>query len=362
MRMLPLFTLLLILSGCFVAAQAQDAPLPSVVVNKVTLSDLKPPFQNVGRVEAIDKVELKSRVGGYLQDKHFAAGEQVTTGQLLFSIESLPYEIVKKQRTADLESAKASLENAKATYKRRQELRKKGVASAAELDQAKADEKVAAANVMQAEAALENAELDMSYTQITSPIDGVVSRELYSKGNLISANNETLATVTRMDRVYVLMSVSEKDMLDARREGIDLKNPPVQPTLILSDGSAYEHLGDFDYVDTEVSASTDTILIRAVFPNPDQILLPGEFVQVHVRAKQVQKVLSVPQSAVQKDQQGYFVLVVNNDNKVEKRPLQLGLQQDGRWIVISGVEQGEQVIVAGLQKVRPDMAVAVVVE
>lgn len=355
------FTLFVLLLLNF-SAVAQNAQLPSVVVNKVLLSELNPPFQNVGRVEAIDKVELKSRVSGYLLEKHFSAGQKVEVGQLLFSIEPTSYNIAVTQRQADLASANASLENAKATYKRRKELRRKGVASGAELDQAKADEKVAAANVMQAKAALENAKLDLSYTQITSPIEGIVSRELSSRGNLISANTETLATVTRMDRVYVTMAVSEKDMLEARREGIDLKKPPVQPTLILSDGSEYDESGEFDYIDTEVSASTDTILIRAVFPNPGSILLPGEFVQVHVRAKKALQALTVPQSAVQKDQQGYFVLVVDGESKVEKRPVQLGLQQEGRWVVISGLQEGEQVIIAGLQKVRPDMAVSVVVE
>ena len=148
------------------------------------------------------------------------------------------------------------------------------------------------------------------------------------------------------------MSVSEKILLEARRQGIGQKSSPVAPSLRLSDGTEYGHAGEFNYLDTQVSESTDTILARAVFPNDDGILLPGEFVQVDVTPKEKKLSAVVPQSAVQKDQQGYFVLMVNQDNIVEIRRVQLGAQKEGNWEVRSGLKLGERIIIEGLQKVR----------
>jgi len=332
------------------------ANVPAVVISPVKMQNITPQFEYVGRVEAIEKVELKARVNGYLLKKHFNEGFDVEKDQPLLSIEQAPYLTIVKQRQADLASAKASRTNAQAALKRNLDLRKRGAVSAADLDQAEANKLVAEAQVLQAKAALEAAELDLSYTEISSPINGKISRLLITEGNLVG-NNQTLATVTNMDPIYVTMSVSEKNMLDARRQGINLKNPPVQPILRLSDGSMYPQKGEFDYVDTSVNLQTDTILIRAQFPNPNGLLLPGEFVHVLVEPKEKQQAPVVAQSAVQKDQQGYFVLVVGQDNMVELRRVQLGQQQEGGWVVESGLVPGEQVIVSGLQKVRPGTAV-----
>ena len=151
-------------------------------------------------------------------------------------------------------------------------------------------------------------------------------------------------------------------MIDARREGIDIENPPVAPHLTLSDGSRYDHDGRFDFLDTEVNQSTDTVLARAVFPNPEQILLPGQFVSVVVRRKENVTAVVVPQIAVQEDQQGYFALVVNQADQVEVRRIVIGDQVDGTWAVEDGLVEGERVIVQGLQKVRPEMTVNPVTE
>ena len=155
-----------------------------------------------------------------------------------------------------------------------------------------------------------------------------------------------------MDPIYVTLAVSEKSMLEARRRGINLKNPPVAPTIKLSDGSFYSEQGRFDYVDTSVNTSTDTILVRAEFANSKGVLLPGELVQVVITNKQREMRVTVKQSAVQKDKKGYFVLTVNDENNVDVKRITVGQQTDGQWEVLSGLNEGEKVIIEGLQKVR----------
>ncbi len=340
----------------------EQPPLPSVVVATISSMDITPSFSFVGRIEAVDRVELRARVQGYIEKRHFREGGEVKANQLLFSLEKAPYQIVVDQRKADLAGAKATLKEAEADLLRKQDLVRRGVLSKAELDTASATQATANANVLQARAALRQAELDLSYTEITSPLDGKIGEARYSIGNMIDTSSEALATVTSIDPVHVNIAVSEKQLIDSRREGIDLENPTVAPQLSLSDGSAYEHDGYFDYLGTEVNQSTDTVQARAVFPNPDQILLPGQFVSVMVRQKETATALVVPQIAVQEDQRGYFALVVNQADQVEVRRLEVGGQVENAWVVEDGLAEGERVIVQGLQKVQPDMAVNPVVE
>lgn len=344
-----------------IRAQDQNA-LPSVVVAPIESRDVTPSFTFVGRIEAVDRVDLRARVQGYVEERHFREGGEVKAGELLFTLEKAPYQVVVDQRLADLAGAKATLKEAEAELKRKQDLVGRGVLSEAELDTAEADATTANANVLQAEAALRAAELDLSYTEITSPFDGRIGEASYSVGSLVGTNSEPLATVTSIDPIYVTIAISEKELIDARRQGIDIENPPVAPHLTLSDGSRYEHDGDFDFLGTEVNQSTDTVRARAVFPNPEQVLLPGQFVSVVVRQKATQTALVVPQIAVQEDQQGRFVLVVNQANEVEVRRLTVGDQIDGVWVIEDGLAEGETVIVQGLQKVRPDMTVNPVTE
>ena len=345
------------------ALRAQDQqPAPSVVVSAIESRDITPSFSFVGRVEAVDRVELRARVQGYIEARHFQEGGKVSEGDLLFTLEKAPYQVVVDQRKADLAGAEATLIKATAELKRKQDLVSRDVLSAAELDTAAADEGTARANVLLAEAALRAAELDLGYTDITSPLKGRIGQARYSVGSLVGTNSDPLATVTSVDPIYVTIAISEKRLIDARRQGIDIENPPVAPHLTLSDGSRYEHDGRFDFLDTEVNQSTDTILSRAVFPNPDEVLVPGQFVTVVVRQKATETALVVPQIAVQEDQQGRFALVVNQADEVEVRRITVGDQIDGVWVVEDGLAAGERVIVQGLQKVRPAMTVNPVTE
>lgn len=339
---------------------AQPAQLPSVIIQTVEKQDVTASYQLVGRVEAQNKVDIRARVSGFLTKRAFQEGVNVEAGQLLFEIEPDVYQLQVQQAEAELASAKANLSQADADLKRQQNLKKRGVASQADFDKSKATQLVAKANVLKAQVQLKKAQLDLSYTKIYSPIAGRVAREKYSVGNLLSTSSEVLTTVTSMDPIYVTLAVSEKSMLEARRRGINLKNPPVAPTIKLSDGSIYSEPGRFDYVDTAVNTSTDTILVRAEFANSKGVLLPGELVQVMIKNKKKLMRVTVKQSAVQKDKQGYFVLVVDDENKVNVRRITVGQQIDGQWEIISGLDEGEKVITEGLQKVKAGIAVSAI--
>ncbi len=336
---------------------AQEQQAPSVVVAPIESRDVTPSFSFIGRVQAVDRVDLRARVQGFVEERHFREGGEIEAGELLFTLEKAPYQVVVDQRKADLAGAEATLKEATAELKRKEDLVGRGVLSAAELDTAAADEATASATVLQAKAALRAAELDLSYTEILSPISGRIGEARYSVGNLVDTGSEPLATVTSIDPIYITIAISEKRLIDARRQGIDIENPPVAPHLTLSDGSRYQHDGDFDFLGTEVNQSTDTVQARAVFPNPERLLLPGQFVSVVVRQKATETALVVPQIAVQEDQQGRFALVVNQANQVEVRRIAVGDQIDGVWVIEDGLAEGEQVIVQGLQKVRPEMTV-----
>jgi membrane fusion protein (multidrug efflux system) len=346
---------LLIAAAGSVTAKAQD--LPSVIVAPATVRDVTPQAEYVGRVEAVDTVDLRARVEGFLEKRSFREGLEIEKGALLFVIEKAPYKIVMQERQADLASAEATRKNAEADFKRKSVLVKRGNVSVASLDQSRANLDAARASVLKAKAALRQAKLNFSYTDIRSPIAGKISRARYSVGNLVGPTSEPLATVTSVDPVYVTMAISEKHSIDVRKRGIDFDNPSVAPSLILADGSRYPHGGKFDYLAPSVDRTTDTLVARAVFPNPDRLLLPGQFVTIVVRQKVAVSKLTVPQSAVQQDNRGRFVLIVDRAKKVVLKRVTVGRQVDNDWIVEDGLASGEQVIVQGIQKVRPNMTV-----
>ena len=354
----------LILSIIITACQQKDdqqpaaaLPPPVVTVAAVVSRDVTPSFEQIGRVEAVDSVELRARVEGYLELRNFQEGTDINEGDLLFQIERAPYEAIVDQRKADLARAEATLNNAQITLERNQDLRKKGTIAQATLDDAIAAEAEAKAGVLQAEAAVRSAQLNLDYTQISSPLTGRIGRATLSVGNLVGPNSGALATVVSLDPIYATVAISDKDLIEARKRGVDLENPRAEPTLRLADGTDYAQLGRFDFLDNQVNQGTDTITARAVFDNPDKVLLPGQFVTVVIKRKEAISALVVPQAAIQEDQSGRFVLVVKDDNTVETRPVTTGQQVGTEWVIKEGLTAGEQVIVQGLQKVRPGLTV-----
>lgn len=352
------FTLVFILLSAMTtqASESTSAPLPAVVVAHVKASNLEPVFQVVGRIEAKERIELLPRVSGYIEERLFTEGGRVEKDQLLFRIEKAPYNIALQQAQANLVGAKAGLKNAEAELSRVQQLRKKSAVSKAELELAEARRDQSHSQVMLAQAGLDSAHLNLSYTEIKSPIAGRIGKANFSVGSLINPNTSPLATIVTTDPIYVELNISEKLMLEARRNGLDAKKATA-PTLLLSDGSTYGESGTFTFISPEVNRNTNTVMIRVAFPNKDDLLLPGEFVKVQIGKKSDKAVVAIPQSAVQKDKDSYYVLVIDKENTVEVRRVQLGAQQQGQWEVTSGLLVGERIIVEGLQKVRPGVKV-----
>jgi membrane fusion protein (multidrug efflux system) len=337
------------------AAQAQ-APAPAVLVQPAVMRSLTPQSEFIGRVKALDKVELRARVQGFLGPRLFKAGDQVKQGQLLFQIERDPFEATVEQRRAQVASAEATLENATQQLQRAQTLIRNQTVSQSALDDRTADEARARAALLEAKAALRDAEIKLSYTDIKSPIDGTVGRALVSPGNLVGPETGVLATVVRDDSVEVLFPVTQREMLAAKRQG------GTADTLLararLADGSLYDEEGKIDFVDAQVDPRTDGQIVRAVFPNPKSTLVEGQTVRVVIEDKTGDKVLVIPHSAVAIDQIGPYVFVVSKDNRVEQRRVRLGTVREGLVVVEDGLSAGDQVVVQGLQRIRAGMTVA----
>lgn len=340
-------------------SETKAEELPSVMVQKVVIKNVSPVFEQVGRVEAIEKVAIRARVEGFLEKRNFVEGSMVEKDQVLFNIEKDTYQIALDQKKADVMSAKATLKNASADLKRKKDLRKKNLISQADIDSAEATRDTAKAQVLLAQAALRQAELNLSYTDVVSPIKGMVGVATYTEGNLISPNSDPLATVNSVDPIYVSMELSEKNLLKAKKLELENAKKGIRaiPSLLMSDGSTYKHTGVFSFLGTEIDPSSDTVKIRATFPNPDDYLLPGQYVTVSIDMNSNEMSAVVPQQAVQKDNKGYYVLVVDKENKIEVRRVEMGRQYEGDWAVKSGLEKDELVVTQGLQKVKADSKV-----
>jgi len=338
------------------SAHGQPAgPPPAVLVQPAELRSMTKQAEFVGRAEAFEKVDLRARVQGFLGPRLFKEGDNVKEGQVVFTIEREPFETVVDQRKAQLASAQATLANAEQQLQRTAELTRKGNAPVAQLDQRTAEQGQAKAAVMEAEANLRDAAIQLSYTEIKTPISGRIGRAAVSPGNLVGPDSGVLATVVQDNPMQVLFSVTQREMIEARDSEVTGK---VRARVRLADGSLYSEKGRIDFLDVQVNPRTDGQTVRAMFPNPDDILTSGQTVRVIIEEKGGDEVVVIPQSAVAIDQTGSYVFVVGNDNKVEQRRLRLGTGREGLAVVEEGLKPGERVVVQGQQRVRAGMTVA----
>jgi membrane fusion protein, multidrug efflux system len=342
------------------SASAQAAPPPAVSVAPVMSRNVTDTGDFIGRVAAINKVDIVARVPGFIEERNFTEGQLVKTGDLLFRIEPDTYKAAVSQQQASLAKAKAAQVNTSLQLQRGQELVKGNNIPQSTVDQRAADQQSAQADVMQAQALLDQAQINLGYTEIRSPIDGRIGLANFTVGNLVAPASGPLATIVSLDPIYVTFQASERDIIEYKRriaESAD-KYPHVTVHIRLPDGSEYARPGLTNFLDTQVDSNTDTITVRAEVPNPDGILVPGGIVGVIVERGQPRPSLLVPQSAVQLDQAGRYVMVIDEAKKVELRRITTGAEQ-GRDIVVSdGLKEGELVIVEGIQKVRPGQVVA----
>jgi membrane fusion protein (multidrug efflux system) len=338
------------------AAYAQQAgPPPAVLVQSAELRSMTKQAEFVGRAEALEKVDLRARVQGFLGPRLFKDGDTVKEGQVVFTIEREPFEAAVDQRNAQLAAAQATSANADQQLQRTAELTRRGNAPIAQLDQRTAEQGKAKADVMEAEANLRDAQIQLSYTDIKSPITGRIGRPAVSPGNLVGPDTGVLATVVQDNPMQVLFSVTQREMIEARDSEVTGK---VRARVRLADGSLYGEKGRIDFLDVQVNPRTDGQIVRAMFPNPDDILTTGQTVRVIIEEKGGDEVVVVPESAVAIDQTGPYVFVVGEDNKVEQRRLRLGARREGLAVVEDGIKPGDRVVVQGQQRIRAGMIVA----
>ncbi|CAO3450729.1 efflux RND transporter periplasmic adaptor subunit [Azospirillum largimobile] len=340
----------------------QTAPPPAVTTVPVQNRDVAPATEFIGRIEAIRSFDARPRVEGTVEQVAFQEGQDVHEGDLLYVIEPAPYQASLDSAKAQLASAEAKLREAERAYARADELRQRGNVSQAQLDQALADRDAAQADVMMNQAQVRTAEINLGYTRIASPVDGRIGATAVTQGNLVNPSTGVLATVVQLDPIRVVFSVADRDMLAFQRR-FDARQPAQAaaekyvPTLVLPDGSDYAEQGQIEFANNRVDPQTGTVSIRATFANPQRLLLPGQYVTVQIRRDQPEQRPVVPVASIQQDQQGSYVLVLDDQNRVQRRPVQTGAQVDQSLVVEKGLTAGETVVVGGVQKVRPGMVV-----
>jgi membrane fusion protein (multidrug efflux system) len=310
----------------------------------------------VGRVEAINRVEIRARVKGYLEAVLFKEGDLIKEGAPLYRIEKGLFEAAVGQAQGALDTSKAQYELAIKTRKRQEELFAKNVAAAKALDEAVALEGSGKGAIETSEANLQTAQINLGYTDITAPITGKVGRTALTKGNVVGPDSGVLTTMVSEDPMYVTFPVSQREFLRAAQTGrpTDVKSIKVQ--IRFSDGSIYDQVGEINFVDVTVDRATDTVIARATMPNPDGRLIDGTLVRVNLESGTPEEKLVIPQGALIADQEGVYVFIVEDGKAVVKR-IKTGGESGTNVVVEAGLSGGEQVIVEGLQGVRPGVAV-----
>ncbi len=344
----------LLLAGC---ARSEAAPLqrppPEVTVAPVVEKELAGAEEFTGRLEAVDSVEIRPRVSGHIDSVHFAPGNRVKKGQLLFRIDARPFQAEAQRLAATVQSARSQLQFAGITYERAKRLMAERVISAQALDQNKNDAEAAAAALAAAQAGLQTARLNLSFTALHSPIAGRVSRALITPGNLVTSAS-VLTTVVSDDPVYASFDADEHSYLRFRKAAAASERPVFMG---LVDEQGHPHQGRLEFVDNQVDPRTGTIRARAIFPNGEGRFTPGLFARIKLVSAEKKKALLIVDHAVGTDLGKKFAYVLGADNTVQYRLITLGSSVDGLRIVKTGLKPGDQVVTQGLQRVRPGMKV-----
>lgn len=363
-RLLILSTLLMASAGCEdqpTRAAADSAPPAPVAVTVVTLERREIPVTSVlpGRTAPFRVAEVRPQVGGLLRERMFIEGEAVTAGQSLFQIDPAPFEAAVRRAEAALMRIEATERVASSTANRLRALARAQAVSEQNLENAEATLRQAQADIVSTRAALETARIDLGYTRVASPIAGRTGRASVTPGALVTANQSTaLVTVAQLDPILVDLTQPSSVLLQQRRDVASgaLRRPSAdraEARLLLEDGSEYAHPGEVQFSEVIVDQGTGSVTVRAVFPNPDQLLLPGMFVRARVEEGVTDRAILVPQRAVLRTPRGEpMAFVVNGEGIVEERMLRASRAIGNDWLVTEGLAGGDRVVIEGLQRIR----------
>jgi membrane fusion protein (multidrug efflux system) len=356
------------MAGCEQKADNQDSPQsrPPASVNVMTLAPQSITLTSSlpARTVAYRKADVRPQVSGIIEQRLFEEGSQIEAGQQLYQIDPAIYEAELANTRAELNRAEAALKTAKARENRYQNLLDDNAISRQEYDDALATFQQAEAEIEVRRAMVKTAQTNLDYTRVNAPISGRIGKSNVTEGALVTAQQEAvLATIHQLDPMYVDISQPSRALLDLRKKVIVREiNQQSAPTvtLTLEDGSRYPHQGQLQFAEVDVDPSTGDVVLRAIMPNPDQLLLPGMFVRAEITEGKIDAAILAPQKAISFNREGNAsAYVVNSSNEVEARELEVGRAIDGHWLVKSGLNAGDQLIVAGLQKVAPGAKVSI---
>ncbi|MBC8179360.1 MAG: efflux RND transporter periplasmic adaptor subunit [Desulfobacteraceae bacterium] len=349
--------LFLLFGGCREKQKAPPASAPpEVTITEVVLKTVPVHINYVSTTESVMKEEIRARVEGFLEERRFKEGDDIKKGDLVYVIERAPFQAELEGSLAQLAKDKAALAFALEQVKRYAPLAEKDFVTQEAFDDYQTKAKEAAASVKADRAKIKQDRLNLGYCTMYSPIDGRIGRTLVNVGNLVGAGgqNTHLATIVQLDPIYVYFSPSVEEVYTILK--FNKKGTP-SVDLILSDGSVYPYPGKVDFIDNTANPETNTVNMRAVVPNPEKMLLPGIYVQARLFLCELPDTPLIPEQAVAEDQGGMYVLVVGKDNKVEHRKVNSRWTYESQQIIEKGLKEGEKVITAGMQMVRPGMVV-----
>lgn len=363
--------IILLMASCNNQSAPQQPPLPAVTVSSPLMADLKTWDEFIGRFRAIDRVEVRSRVSGYLESINFEDGQLVEKGDVLFVIDQRPFEVAVEQAEANLLAAQNQLEQARMDYNRVKGLEGSGAISQEQFDRRQQEFLTSQANAAATKAALNAAKLDLTFTEVKAPVAGKISENFISEGNFIDGGTAGATLLTRivsLDPIYFTFEASESQLLNYLREAktdikaglsdrsVDLTSPrPIHVKLL--DENKFNHTGEFNFVDNVVDRSTGTLMGRATFENNDLFLMPGMFGRARLSINGKREYLLVPDRVIGSDQTKKFVLVATDSNTVNRKFVETGSLYNSMRVITNGINKQDRVIINGIAKVRPGQKV-----
>ncbi|MBV9644636.1 MAG: efflux RND transporter periplasmic adaptor subunit [Verrucomicrobia bacterium] len=362
-RFFFLFATSMALLSCNKPAPAPESQPPPVTIARPVQKEIVEWDYYTGRTEAVENVNITPRVSGYIDNITFKAGDTVNKGDLLFVIDPRPYQATLDQAQAQLREAEANQQLQDANFARQDKLRQTGVIAKEDFDTALSNKNQAVARVLAGKASVESAQLNLTFTQVTSPIRGLISRELVTVGNLVQADTTLLTNIVSVDPIYAYFNVDERSVLKYEkqvREGrlANARSEAVPIYLRLENENGFPHQGTIDFINNQFNSSTGTLQVRGLFPNANGVLIPGSFVSIRVAGTPLHSALLVSDRAVGTDQGQKYVLVAGEDNVVAVKPVELGPEVEGLRVVRSGLTADDEVIINGIVNARPGSKVS----